>query len=461
MQKVREEGYSNNLINCWYNSNSMDISKAKWTSEGNSLRLSMPIAKIDKERRTVSGFATLDNVDRQGDIVPAEASVKAFENFRGNIREMHDDKKAVGKLVSFKEDSFYDQETGKIYKGVFVSAYVSKGAQDTWEKVLDGTLTGFSIGGSVKDYEDTFDGDVEKSIRIIKEYDLFELSLVDNPANQYANVISIEKGHTGGYLSKALIENVFWCGDDDIVQLSANSASECPRCDKNMNNIGFVETNDAQKAEVVKSILSTIKNDAKEVSKMENEVIEKTDVAEESSEAAVEELAEATVEDSIEKSVEEDSVEKSDSEEVDKAVAPGATAAMEDEDEEMDEEDTPDEMKGNMKKSDEEEMAKAYAESIETTKAIADQMNSTMNTLAETIKALNEKVEELNKTVSGVKQEVNEVKNDFGKRVDAVEKDTAFRKSGDLGEIVQEPILEKAHKPLWGGRFLTKSDLFS
>jgi len=78
----------------------MDISKAQWTSEGNSLRLSMPIAKIDKERRTVSGFATLDNVDRQGDIVPAEASVKAFEKFRGNIREMHDDKKAVGKLVS-------------------------------------------------------------------------------------------------------------------------------------------------------------------------------------------------------------------------------------------------------------------------------------------------------------------------------------------------------------------------
>lgn len=439
----------------------MDISKAQWTSEGNSLRLSMPIAKIDKERRTVSGFATLDNVDRQGDIVPAEASVKAFEKFRGNIREMHDDKKAVGKLVSFKEDSFYDQETGKLYKGVFVSAYVSKGAQDTWEKVLDGTLTGFSIGGSVKDYEDTFDGDVEKSVRIIKEYDLFELSLVDNPANQYANVISIEKGHTGGYLSKALIENVFWCGDDDIVQLSANSASECPRCDKNMNNIGFVETNDAQKAEVVKSILSTIKNDAKEVSKMENEVIEKTEVVEESSEVVVEESVETAVENSIEKSVEEDSVEKSDSEEVDKAVAPGATAAMEDEDEEMDEEDTPDEMKGNMKKSDEEEMAKAYAESIETTKAIADQMNSTMNTLAETIKALNEKVEELNKTVSGVKQEVNEVKNEFGKRVDAVEKDTAFRKSGDLGEIVQEPIFEKAQKPLWGGRFLTKSDLFS
>jgi hypothetical protein len=440
----------------------MDISKAHWTSEGNSLRLSMPIAKIDKERRTVSGFATLDNLDKQGDIVPSEASVKAFEKFRGNIREMHDDKKAVGKLVSFKEDSFYDQETGKLYKGVFVSAYVSKGAQDTWEKVLDGTLTGFSIGGSVKEYEDTFDEDVSKSIRIIKEYDLFELSLVDNPANQYANVISIEKGYTGGYLSKALIENVFWCNQDDIVQLSANSSSECPRCDKAMNNVGFVETNDAQKAEVVKSILSTIKNDAKEVSKMENEVIEKSDSTEEAVEVVEETAAEEIVEKSVEESVEENTVEKSESEKVEEDAAVEAVAKMEDdEDKEMKEEDAPEEMKGDVKKSENDEMAKAYAENLEITKTIADQMNSTMNTLAETIKALNEKVEELNKTVSGVKQEVSEVKNDFGKRVDAVEKDTAFRKSGDLGEIVQEPIFEKAQKPLWGGRFLTKSDLFS
>jgi len=440
----------------------MDISKAHWTSEGNSLRLSMPIAKIDKERRTVSGFATLDNVDKQGDIVPSEASVKAFEKFRGNIREMHDDKKAVGKLVSFKEDSFYDQETGKLYKGVFVSAYVSKGAQDTWEKVLDGTLTGFSIGGSVKEYEDTFDEDVSKSIRIIKEYDLFELSLVDNPANQYANVISIEKGHAGGYLSKALIENVFWCNQDDIVQLSANSSSECPRCDKAMNNVGFVETNDAQKAEVVKSILSTIKNDAKEVSKMENEVIEKSDSTEETVEVVEEAAVEEAVEKSVEESVEDNTVEKSESEKVEEDAAVEAVAKMEDdEDKEMKEEDAPEEMKGNVKKSENDEMAKAYAENLEITKTIADQMNSTMNTLAETIKALNEKVEELNKTVSGVKQEVSEVKNDFGKRVDAVEKDTAFRKSGDLGEIVQEPIFEKAQKPLWGGRFLTKSDLFS
>lgn len=427
----------------------MEISKAHWESEGNSLRLSMPIAKIDIERRIVSGFATLDNIDRQGDIVPAEASVKAFEEFRGNIREMHDDKKAVGKLVSFKEDSFYDQETGKFYKGVFVSTYVSKGAQDTWEKVLDGTLTGFSIGGSVKDYEDTFDENTNKSIRIIKDYDLFELSLVDNPANQYANVISIEKGHAGGYLSKALIENVFWCKGDDIVQLSSGSTSDCPRCDKGMNNIGFVETNDAQKAEVVKSILSTIKNDAKEVSKMENENTEA---------APVEEVAEIVTE-TIEKAVEVE-MEKSETE-TEKAVE---AEIMTEEEDSADEEDDMEEKSMNEDEEIKDKSSaggKGYDDELKPTKALVDEIHTTFTMLADTIKALNEKVDELNKTVTGVRQDVDTVKNEFGKRVDAVEKDTAFRKSGDLGEIVQEPIFEKAQRSLWGGRFLTKSDLFA
>ena len=35
----------------------MDINKAHWSMEKDHIRLSMPINKVDKERRTVSGFA--------------------------------------------------------------------------------------------------------------------------------------------------------------------------------------------------------------------------------------------------------------------------------------------------------------------------------------------------------------------------------------------------------------------
>ena len=157
----------------------MNIQKATWSNGDRKMNLAFPFAKVDKENRTVSGFATLDNVDRHGDIVTSEASKGAFERFRGNIREMHQPI-AVGKVLSFNEEDYYDAESGKNYKGVFVQAYISKGAEDTWEKVLDGTLTGFSIVGNiVKASMEPGEAEEEEERRVIKEYDLHELSLVD------------------------------------------------------------------------------------------------------------------------------------------------------------------------------------------------------------------------------------------------------------------------------------------
>jgi len=236
------------------------MNKSHWSTEGDHIRLSMPISKVDKDKRIVSGFATLDNLDRQGDVVPVDASLGAFERFRGNLREMHQPI-AAGKVVSFKQDKYFDPESKKFYNGVYVSAYVSKGAQDTWEKVLDGTLTGFSIGGEINETDDIYDEETEKTYRVIKEYELSELSLVDNPANQFANVLSIEKGILEGYLSKASIENVYWCKADDIIQVSDENSADCPQCDKSMSNIGFVESSDSDKASVIKSIIGRVKVD--------------------------------------------------------------------------------------------------------------------------------------------------------------------------------------------------------
>jgi hypothetical protein len=44
----------------------MEINKAHWSSDNGHVRMSMPINKVDVERRIVSGFATLDNLDKQG-----------------------------------------------------------------------------------------------------------------------------------------------------------------------------------------------------------------------------------------------------------------------------------------------------------------------------------------------------------------------------------------------------------
>ena len=102
----------------------MIINKASWVTDGDNVRLSMPFGKVDQERRLVSGFASLDNIDKQMDIVTTEASMSAFAKFRGNIREMHQPS-AVGKMISFKEEKYFDPESKKFYKGIYVSTYIS------------------------------------------------------------------------------------------------------------------------------------------------------------------------------------------------------------------------------------------------------------------------------------------------------------------------------------------------
>lgn len=234
--------------------------KSQWQTDGNEMRLSMPLAKVDRENRLVSGFATLDNVDSQGDIVTSEASTKAFTRARGNLREMHQPI-AVGKIVDFREDEWYDTESEKFYRGIFVTAYVSKGAEATWEKVLDGTLTGFSIGGNILEQDNEYIADLGKSVRFIKDYELIELSLVDNPANQLANVFSITKASNGSVTVKGMavdteIENVFWCKDHpQSLKATADETAKCVECDSAMENIGWFETG-GDRAEKVRDVVN-------------------------------------------------------------------------------------------------------------------------------------------------------------------------------------------------------------
>ena len=230
----------------------MDIQKTYWQNSESSLALRFPITKVNKEKRTVSGFASLDNVDRHGDIVTAEASKKAFDSFRGNIREMHGPS-AVGKMVDFKEDTFFDPETKKKYSGIYVTAYISKGAQDAWEKCLDGTYSGFSIGGNINDakMEKADDGSGEER-RVIHNYDLHELSLVDSPANQLANFFSIQK-----MAESVVTENVFWCKSDEIASTSTATTKDCVVCGTTMDNIGWVEQSDTEKFEAIEKVLDS------------------------------------------------------------------------------------------------------------------------------------------------------------------------------------------------------------
>jgi hypothetical protein len=436
----------------------MTIQKAHWDTEGDNVRLSMPFSKVDQERRIVSGFATLDNIDKQSDIVTTDASLKAFAKFRGNIREMHQPT-AVGKMVSFKEDKYFDPESKKFYTGVYVSAYVSKGAQDTWEKVLDGTLSGFSIGGRMNKWDDAYDEKADAPVRIIKEYDLVELSLVDNPANQFANVLSIEKVDgvdvVTGIDANTELENVFWDADSGLVLVSENEVEVNPVSGQPMKNIGFVEKSDTEKVDLIKFLV----DDAKGITtiKMNKEVSTMTDETtnvEETVEVAPE--ADAVVEAAIEVEAVNEVVEAVVAEEIEKAdEADSAKSKKSTDEEKMDDEEDDEDEEEDMKP-----VSKSDEVAVDTVAELNNTLTSAFSDMAAVIKSLSDQVAELKKSVGFVSAQVADAESDFnnlGKRVDAVEADTAFRKSGDLGEIVQEPAM--VEKSVWGGRFLTNADL--
>ena len=428
----------------------MSILKAQWNTEGENVRLSMPFSKVDKERRVVSGFASLDNLDRQMDIVTTEASMKA---------EMHQPL-AVGKMVSFKQDKYFDSESKKFYNGVFVSAYVSKGAQSTWEKVLDGTLTGFSIGGRMNKWDDAFDEKLDSQIRIIKDYDLVELSLVDSPANEFANIMSVEKVDGVSVIKgdNTTLENVFWDSETGIVMVSENEKEISPTTGNEMKNIGFVEKTDNEKINMIKFLVDSAKGIntskiTKEVSPMTEttevvaEIVEKSDIAVENVEVAPE--ADAVVDAPAAEVVAED--------------APAAEAVVD-----AEKADTV-EAVAEVTEEVATEVSKADDVIVEAVTEVKNTLTSAFSDLLATVKSLQTEVADLNKQVADTKSQIvntqnalvetNGAVNEFGKRMESVESDTAFRKSGDLGEVVQlQPVM--VEKSLWGGRFLKTADLF-
>ena len=438
-----------------------NISKAHWNTDGNNLRLSMPLTKVDKERRVVSGFASLDNIDKQDDIVTAEASMDAFAKFRGNIREMHQPL-AVGKMVSFKADKYFDPDSKKFYNGVFVSAYVSKGAQDTWEKVLDGTLTGFSIGGRMNKWDDGFDEKSDKAIRIIKQYDLIELSLVDSPANQFANIVSVEKVDGVDIVKgdETILENVFYDKESGIVMVSENESELSPTTGEQMENIGFVEKTDNEKTDMIKFLVDSAKGI--NTSKINKEVqpmtksktqVEKTDVIEDVV-VAPEAVAEITEEIAKAEEVEATEVAKTDDVVAEEIVKAEDAEAVE----------TVVEAVVEVSKS-EEVIADAVTEMKNTLESAFSDLVSTVKSLqaeVELLKSSKVDVDTVKDSFTAVAKDIAAVSdefNEFGKRVDAVEADTAFRKSGDIGDIFQSQP-EMVEKSLWGGSFLKTADLF-
>tara|TARA_Y100001938_G_C8090812_1_gene434927 strand:- start:651 stop:2663 length:2013 start_codon:yes stop_codon:yes gene_type:complete len=123
----------------------------------------------------IKGYASTNDTDRAGDVIMKESWEKGgLDNFTNNpiILFNHDYNKPIGRATSLETDE----------KGLKITANLSKSAGDVTNLVKEGILRAFSVGFRVKDADYMEEGDGY----LIKDAELFEVSVVSVPANQSA-----------------------------------------------------------------------------------------------------------------------------------------------------------------------------------------------------------------------------------------------------------------------------------
>lgn len=148
------------------------------------------ITKVDEATRTVTGRMTQEVPDFDGEVMDYESSKPNFERWsrefqratggksRGNVRAMHG-AVAAGKLVEFAPND--------VERAFDCRAKITD--DNEWAKVLDGTYTGFSIGGRYgRTWEDPDEPELTRFEAIPTE-----VSLVDAPCVPTALFFEVRK----------------------------------------------------------------------------------------------------------------------------------------------------------------------------------------------------------------------------------------------------------------------------
>jgi HK97 family phage prohead protease/HK97 family phage major capsid protein len=129
-------------------------------------------ASEDDDSITIEGYASTNDRDRQGDVVPAGVWKSGIANYLLNpiILAYHNHTMPIGKMIDYKVDE----------KGLWIKAQIPSEVGDVYKLIKKGILSAFSIGFRVKDAEYKQDSETF----MIKDLELHEISVVSVPANQ-------------------------------------------------------------------------------------------------------------------------------------------------------------------------------------------------------------------------------------------------------------------------------------
>lgn len=144
------------------------------------LDFSFEVKSSDDDKGIIEGHgAVFGNVDFHGDIIEKGAFNKTLKKKKPVMLLQHDSRDVIGMWTLAKEDDEGLKLRGNLNMNV-------EKARDAFFLAKQGALTGLSVGFIVKDQE------FIKGVRIIKEVELLEVSLVTFPANELAQVEGVK-----------------------------------------------------------------------------------------------------------------------------------------------------------------------------------------------------------------------------------------------------------------------------
>jgi hypothetical protein len=137
--------------------------------------------EVSEEANVFKGYASTYDLDRGGDIIVRGAFDKTLAENASQVKilYMHKQDSPIGKPMLMRADE----------KGLYIEGKISDTALGKDVKILmqDGVITSMSIGFITKEVDYNSDG-----VRLIKELDLIEFSLVTYPMNEKAIITQVK-----------------------------------------------------------------------------------------------------------------------------------------------------------------------------------------------------------------------------------------------------------------------------
>ena len=144
---------------------------------------------LSKSLKIVAGFATVEVRDTQGDLIDIDAVENAMYKFMSQSRSLHfEHSLPIGEILRWERK----EKDGK--PAIFIEAFLydNEATKEIWQKIQNGEIHGFSIRGIAKN----------KMNGKITELELYEISLVFQPANQEAILVNaIEKSKKENFIT--------------------------------------------------------------------------------------------------------------------------------------------------------------------------------------------------------------------------------------------------------------------